>query len=130
MFAFDSAAHVASALAGPNTYIIYHAAEASIPRAKLQAQLPVSALNLGEGISIAALRRELGAGKCLMGNFDPLLLRDGTPDQVAEATRTMIRENTRAGGYVFNTGEGITPDTPPDNVTAMTNAVREGWSCG
>jgi len=124
-FAFGPAAEVASALSGENAHLIYHAAETALPYLQLQTQLPVAAVNLGEGASIAAVKRELAPDVCLMGNFDPILLRDGSPEEVAGATCAMMRENGPGGRYLFNTGEGVTPDTPPENVLAMMQAAKE-----
>ena len=123
-FAFAAAAQVAAELARSGVIIIYHTCETSIPHLKLQTQLPVSAVNVGEGACIAVIKEELGVNKCLTGNFDPLLLRDGQPDEIAEATERMIRENLPGGGYVFNTGEGIMGNTPEANVEAMMGAAR------
>ena len=118
-FAFEPAATVAEALSKAGGHVIYHAAEASLPHLKMETELPVAAVNVGEGVCIADVKRELGSGKCLMGNFDPLILRDGTPGEVVRATEEMIRENLRGGGYIFNTGEGVMANTPPENVDAM-----------
>jgi len=123
-FAVEPAAQVATGLLECGGHVVYHAAETSIPYIKLAAQLPVSALNLGEGVSVATVKRELVSRKCLMGNFDPILLRDGSRQQVAEATDKMIRENTPGGGYIFNTGEGIMTNTPPENVAAMMKTAK------
>lgn len=123
-FAFEPACEVAASLVKANGLIIYHSAETSVPHLKWQAQMPVSAVNLGEGPSIAEVRRALNAGKCLMGNFDPKPLRDGNPQQVADAAATMVRENLPGGGYVFNTGEGIMENTPSENVEAMLKSAR------
>jgi len=123
-FAFGPAAEVASALADARHHIVYHASEDSLDHLALHAQLPVSALNLGEGVRIGAVRERIGDGMCLMGNFDPILLRDGSPERIARATERMIEEGRCAGGYVFNTAEGVTPDTPPENVLAMMAAAR------
>jgi len=123
-FAFDTAAAVARPITGDGGLVIYHTCETSVPHLTLQTQLPVSAVNVGEGASIAALRNELGTDMCLTGNFDPILLRDGTPEQVAESAEAMMRQNRVGGGYVFNTGEGVMANTPPENVAAMLTAAR------
>jgi len=124
-FAFEPAAEVASALSGERTRLIYHASETSMPHLRLQTQLPVSAVNLGEDVSIAAVKKELTPTMGIMGNFDPILLRDGSPEQVMQATRDIIRENRPGGPYIFNTSEGITPDTPPENVLAVMTTAKE-----
>ncbi|MFH0965427.1 MAG: uroporphyrinogen decarboxylase family protein [Planctomycetota bacterium] len=118
-FAFEPAARVAENMAKAGGMVIYHTAETSAEHVRLQAELPVDAVNLGEGVSIAEMKARLAVRRCLMGNFDPMLLRDGSADAVAEATERMMRENARGGGYVFNTGEGIMVGTPEKNVEAM-----------
>ena len=124
-FAFEPAAEVASQLTQAGGLIIYHTCETSLPHLKLQVQLPVSAVNVGEGISIAEVRRELDPKRCLTGNFDPMLLRDGSVEQVRAATEQMIRENAPGGGYVFNTGEGIMYNSKPENVEAMMKTAKD-----
>ena len=122
-FAFDAAAEVAEPLRAMGGYLLYHAGETSVTHLKLETQLPISAVNVGEGVSIAALKEELGARVCLAGNFDPILLRDGTPEQIAHVTGKMIRENAPGGGYIFCTGEGVMANTPAGNVVAMMTEV-------
>jgi len=123
-FAFDTAAAVAEPLRNMGGLVIYHNAETSLPHLKLQVQLPAHAINIGEGVSIAKIKRELSPQPCLMGNFDPKLLRDGTPEQVAESAEAMVRENLPGGRYIFNTGEGVMKNTPPANFQAMISAAR------
>ena len=123
-FAMGPAADVAARLIDAGGLIIYHTAETSLPHLELQMRLPVSAINVGERVSIAAIKPQLRHKKCLMGNFDPILLRDGTPDQVAHDTERMIRANLPRGGYVFNTGEGIMKNSPLENVEAMMKTAK------
>jgi uroporphyrinogen-III decarboxylase len=123
-FAFDAAAEVAQALTAVGGLVIYHTAETSLRHLSKQVQLPVHAVNCGEGFSIAEAKKTLEPGLCLMGNFDPILLRDGSPEQVAEVTKKMIGENLPGGRYIFNTGEGIMCNSPPANVAAMLDAAK------
>jgi uroporphyrinogen decarboxylase len=119
------AAEVASKLTTPDRFIIYHSCETALPYLRVQTQLPASAVNVGEGVSIAKVRRELGITKCMTGNFDPLVLRDSTSDAIADQTAEMIRENLPAGGYIFSTGEDTMQTTPVRNLEAMLNSARE-----
>jgi uroporphyrinogen-III decarboxylase len=123
-FAFDAAAEVAAALKRSGGLLIYHACENSIPYLAKEVQLPVHAVNVGEGCCLAEVRRALGSPMCLMGNFDPLVLRDGSPEEVAGTTERMIRENLPAGRYIFNTGESVMCNSPPANVAAMLDTVK------
>ena len=122
-FAFEPAARVAEALR-ESGLLIYHAAEISPPHIRAELELPVHAVNLGEGPSLARIKTDMEPKRAVMGNFDCLLLRDGSPEQIAAAAGDMIRENRPGGRYMFNTGEGVMATTPPENVKAMLEAVR------
>ena len=123
-FAFDAAAEVAETLTAAGGLLVYHTAETSLEHLAKQVQLPVHAVNCGEGVSIAEAKRALDPKLCLMGNFDPILLRDGSPEQVAEAAERMIGENLPGGRYIFNTGEGVMCNSPSANVAAMLDAAK------
>jgi uroporphyrinogen decarboxylase len=123
-FAFAAAAEVAAALKSSGGLLIYHACENSIPYLAKEVQLPVHAVNVGEGYCLAEVRQALGSPMCLMGNLDPLRLRDGSPEEVAAATERMIRENMPAGRYIFDTGEGVICNSPPANVAAMLDTAK------
>lgn len=124
-FAFDTTSAVAEPLRKLGGLLIYHNAEISLPHLKQQIQLPVHAINVGENVSIAEFKRELNPKLCLMGNFDPKLLRDGTPEAVAASAEEMVRQNLPGGGYIFNTGEGVMKNTPRVNFEAMITMVRK-----
>ena len=128
-FALGAAADVAQPLTARGALVIYHTCETSLPHLELQTDIPVSAVNVGEGANIAEIRQALGPKKCLTGNFDPMLLRDGSPEQVAKATEQIIAANTPGAGYVFNTGEGIMWNTPRENVEAMMRAAKGMSAC-
>ena len=122
-FAFDAAAETAQSLKAAGALLVYHTSETSLAHLKKQIQLPVHAVNCGEGLCIAQAKEALDPRLCLMGNFDPILLRDGSPQQVAQAAEKMIRRNLPGGRYIFNTGEGVMCTSPPANVAAMLDAA-------
>ncbi len=82
------------------------------------------AVTCGEGLCIAQAKQAPHPRLCLMGNFDPILLRDGSPEQVARATEELIGRNLPGGGYIFNTGEGVMCNSPTANVAAMLDTAR------
>jgi uroporphyrinogen decarboxylase len=64
----------------------------------------------------------------IQGNLDPAALfapREELERRVADILR---RANGRPG-HIFNLGHGILPETPPDNVKAVVEMVRE-WGVG
>ena len=123
-FPFRPAYEVASALKEAGGLVIYHTNETSMPHLAKQVELPVHAVNVGEGVSIAEVKKALQPKVALMGNFDCLLLRDGAPEVIAQESEKMIRENTPGSGYMFNTGEGVMANTPPENVEAMMRTAK------
>jgi uroporphyrinogen decarboxylase len=61
-------------------------------------------------------------GMPLQGNLDPQLLICG--GAALDAGARDVVERFRASPHIFNLGHGITPQTPPDHVTALLNAIR------
>jgi uroporphyrinogen-III decarboxylase len=123
-FALDAAAEVSAALKKLGGLLIYHTGDTSLPYLAKQVQLPVHAVNVGEGCRLADVKKTLDPKVCLMGNFDPILLRDGSPEEVAESTEKIVRESLPGGRYIFNTGEGVMCDSPAVNVRAMLDAAK------
>lgn len=80
-------------------------------------------VSLGIRHDLAAARREF-PDLVFQGNVDQELLRRGTPEQVAEATRNCVR----AGGgqrHIVNLNHGCAPDTRLENFEAYIRAVKE-----
>ncbi|MCS6978434.1 MAG: uroporphyrinogen decarboxylase family protein [Gemmatales bacterium] len=80
-------------------------------------------ISLGTRHDLAALRRQYPE-QAFQGNVSDELLRSGTPEQVAEATRQCLR----AGGghrHIVNLSHGLDRETPVANFVAFVQAVRE-----
>ncbi|MEO1709052.1 MAG: uroporphyrinogen decarboxylase [Pseudomonadota bacterium] len=58
----------------------------------------------------------------LQGNLDPLVLIAGGESQDRQVDR--ICEAMKGSPFIFNLGHGITPPTPPENVTRLMDRVR------
>lgn len=106
---------------------IYHGGDISIPHLTRAAQLcKLDAINAGGEVDLSSLKQLIGEKVCVTGNIDPIkVLRDGNEEDVRQSVQQMIQACKGGGGYMFCTGEGITPDTLPQNISAMTQAVRE-----
>ena len=81
------------------------------------------ALGLDWTCDLARARREVGDRVALQGNLDPTVLLTSPLCIRAEVARVLASFGTGAG-HVFNLGHGITPDVPPEHVTAMVEAVH------
>ena len=81
------------------------------------------------GPSISARRAaRVGARVALQGNLDPALLLT-SPEVIQREARAILASYGHGSGHVFNLGHGISQHTPPDNVSALIEAVR-GFSGG
>ena len=118
------ARNTVAALRETGVFQVYHSAEKSVPHIELQCQVGADAVNLGEGVSFAQIRRRIGNAQCLMGNLDPVsIVRDSSLEEITTHTRKMIERNAALGPYIFSTSEGITDSTKPENVKAMMDAA-------
>jgi uroporphyrinogen decarboxylase len=66
----------------------------------------------------------VGDGKAVQGNLDPTALfapRDGLERRV----RRILEQAAGRPGHIFNTGHGLLPETPVDNVRAVVDMVHE-----
>jgi uroporphyrinogen decarboxylase len=83
----------------------------------------VNALGVDTQTPAAFARAAAPDGMPLQGNLDPQLLVCGGAPLGAGARR--IVDDFRGSPHVFNLGHGITPQTPPEHVTALLHAIRE-----
>jgi len=79
------------------------------------------------GMDTAELKREFGRDICFWGGGcdTQSVLPFGTPQQVKDEVRRRIDDLAPGGGFVFSHIHNIQPETPPENVIAMYEAVRE-----
>jgi uroporphyrinogen decarboxylase len=81
------------------------------------------ALGLDWTVDIGVARRRVGGEVSLQGNLDPaVLLAD--PDAVRAAAGNILSGYGKGAGHVFNLGHGISPFTPPENVSVLVETVR------
>jgi len=73
---------------------------------------------------LAESRRSLDPAICTKGNLSLLLLRDGTAQQVAEATRAMVAA-VRGYAHIHSTADAVLTGTPPENFIAFVRTARE-----
>jgi uroporphyrinogen decarboxylase len=81
--------------------------------------------------NLGRARQQVGARVALQGNLDPNVLF-APPDTVAREARAVLdsfgrpqRADGGWDGHVFNLGHGISQFTPPENVSALVEAVHQ-----
>jgi uroporphyrinogen decarboxylase len=88
------------------------------------AAIGCDAVGLDWTVDIAEARRRIGDKVALQGNMDPMALF-AAPEHVAAEAKRIVDAYGPGSGHVFNLGHGISQFTPPDNVSALVNAVHE-----
>jgi uroporphyrinogen decarboxylase len=77
-------------------------------------------------VNLGQARARVGERCAVQGNLDPMVLMAGPQQVRAEALKVLESWGVPQPGYghVFNLGHGISQFTPPDNVTALVEAVH------
>lgn len=68
--------------------------------------------------------RQIGYDRAVQGNLDPITLLS-TPSIIRKKVKELLKAVKSRNGHIFNLGHGVLPDTPPDNVLALIDAVHE-----
>jgi uroporphyrinogen decarboxylase len=66
----------------------------------------------------------LGNDVAVMGNIDPIVLYT-SPEEIRAQVQAILRKAAGRPGHIFNLGHGILPDTPPEHVAELVDAVHE-----
>jgi uroporphyrinogen decarboxylase len=82
----------------------------------------VTALGVDTQTPAAFARAQAPEGMALQGNLDPQLLLCG--GAALEAGARGVVEAFRGSPHIFNLGHGITPQVPPEHVTALVEAIK------
>lgn len=82
-------------------------------------------LSLDQLVDIAAVAPKFPPDMVICGNLDPVaVLRDGTPDGVRAATEKQLRQMQSYPNFMVSFGCDCPPDTPVENLRAVTAAVH------
>jgi len=82
-------------------------------------------LELDQKTNIGRIREVLGGRCVLFGNIDPVhIIQRGTPGDVEKKVMELFGYFREEPRLVLNAGCAIPPDTSPDNIFAMLNAIK------
>jgi uroporphyrinogen-III decarboxylase len=68
--------------------------------------------------------RNLGGKMRLWGNINPMLMKDGTADEVRAEARACLEALAPCGGLLLGDGANVCPGTPLENLAALTEAAE------
>jgi len=81
-------------------------------------------LGLDWRVELGDAWRRVGYDVAVQGNLDPVALFADVPE-IRRRARAILESAAGRRGHVFNLGHGVLPDTPPDHVRALVDAVHE-----
>jgi len=95
------------------------------PRLEIIKEMPRGkVIWLFEVMDMAKAKEVLGSYACLAGNLPVSILYTGTPQEVKEGCRRLIRACGRGGGYIL-AGSASMDKGKPENLRAMIEAAKE-----
>lgn len=83
-----------------------------------------NALGLDWMTDIGEARQRVGKNMALQGNLDPAVLYASATRIEEEVEKIFDRYGSNREGLIFNLGHGIQPDTPPESVAVLVEAVH------
>jgi uroporphyrinogen decarboxylase len=76
-------------------------------------------------MDIRAIKRDYGDKLCLLGNVDLNILGNGSRSEVFRTVEGLIRDVGPGGGYIVTSGNSLAGYLRPENVLAMSEAVKQ-----
>jgi uroporphyrinogen decarboxylase len=93
-------------------------------RVSLMAQSGCDVLSVDWQVNLGQARAELTAPIALQGNMDPDFLLQ-SPAIIQQKVAAILEEYGPGPGHIFNLGQGITPEIPPEHVAVLVDAVHD-----
>jgi uroporphyrinogen decarboxylase len=105
---------------------LYHSDGNILPLMEDWLSLGQSAINPIEpqAMDINYVKKTYGHRVCIVGNIDVDTLASGTPEEVDAEVRERIRDLAPGGGYILSSGNSIPNYVKPENLLAMSQALR------
>jgi uroporphyrinogen decarboxylase len=126
MFAAEGAKIVSEEIKRIGGIAYFHAAESSEHHLKIMSDLGFDIINIGEGIDIKEAKRIIGDKVCISGNLAPIkVLENGTVENIKKETKRIMIDGKENGGFIFNTEEGISDQTPEENLRMMIETAKK-----
>jgi uroporphyrinogen-III decarboxylase len=91
---------------------------------------PGKAIYKFESTDLTKAKSVLGGIACVQGNVPASLLNTGTPEDVEEYCKALIRDVGKGGGFILDGAAGVPDEARYENVAAMVKAVRSHGQYG
>jgi uroporphyrinogen-III decarboxylase len=94
-------------------------------------ELNVNSFDTGYPVDHGWLRRTLGNDVQIIGGTEAFLLLDGTPQQVYDRTRGILKSGIMEGGrFILREANNLPPNCPEENLAAMYRCCLEHGNYG
>jgi hypothetical protein len=111
---------------GPGTRAVHMCGDSTHLHRALKQDMQMTEFNIfGYLVPPRIAAANLGGNTLLWGNINPMLMLDGTPEQVKEASLECIREMGPCGGFMLGDGANVCPGTPLASFKAVMEAAEE-----
>ncbi len=104
--------------------IVLHSCGNNTDFLPLFARTGIDMLDVDSMVDLAYAKEAIGREVCLCGNLNPMLVLNGTPEEVGREARQCIQAAGAGGGFVLSTGCFVAEATPVENLKAMVEAAR------
>ena len=109
--------------------VIFHSCGAVLPLIPDLLEAGVEILHpiqhSAKGMNPLDIKREYGKDLTIWGGgLDTALLQTASPIEIEDEVKRTLEGMARDGGFVYSTTHCIQPGTPPENILAMTAALK------
>ena len=80
---------------------------------------------MGGDCSLGEAKALYGDKFCVVGNFSPMILVNGTVEEARQEAMRCLQEAAEGGGYILSTGDEVPPEAKVENLKAMVEVARE-----
>ncbi|MHB1391217.1 MAG: uroporphyrinogen decarboxylase family protein [Thermoleophilia bacterium] len=124
-FAFPSECEAIAGLK-QSAPVILHICRNSLPILEQMARTGADALEIDSHVDLAAAREIVGESIVLKGNIDAAaVIEKGSVADVRAAVKAAMEAAKAGGRFILSTGDSVSLDAPPQNITALVESGRE-----
>lgn len=125
-FSSEFVKRIAREVADENFVFCYHNCGSSVVAcAESIAEIGADIYHFGNAVDIASVIGKMPEGSVIMGNIDPLIFRDGTPDTVRAAVDRVFAECSGYDNFMISSGCDIPAAAKWENLDAYFARVKE-----
>ena len=125
-FAMDYLREIVAEVRDDSFLVILHNCGKTEKQVEAMLSTGADALHVGNAVDICDILPQVPENIPVMGNLDPVgVLKDMTPEQVADATTALLRRTAAFPNFVLSSGCDLPPGVPVRNMHAFLNALKE-----